>query len=64
MKYWEIIADRLHAEGWSYGIAAATSDRVIGVGCIWPSSRPRHVDLSDTVSGETRPIEGGLTVES
>ena len=21
MKYWEIIADRLHAEGWSYGIA-------------------------------------------
>ena len=20
MKYWEIIADRLHAEGWSYGI--------------------------------------------
>jgi len=21
MKYWEIIADRLHAEGWFYGIA-------------------------------------------
>ena len=21
MRYWEIIADRLHAEGWSYGIA-------------------------------------------
>jgi hypothetical protein len=21
MKYWEIIADRLHAKGWSYGIA-------------------------------------------
>ena len=21
MKYWEIIADRLHAQGWSYGIA-------------------------------------------
>jgi hypothetical protein len=21
MKYWEIIADRLHAAGWSYGIA-------------------------------------------
>jgi hypothetical protein len=21
MQYWEIIADRLHAEGWSYGIA-------------------------------------------
>ena len=21
MKYWEIIADRLHVEGWSYGIA-------------------------------------------
>src|SRR5437899_3994120 len=21
MKYWEIIADRLHTEGWSYGIA-------------------------------------------
>jgi hypothetical protein len=21
MKYWEIIADRLHAHGWSYGIA-------------------------------------------
>src|SRR4029077_19217635 len=21
MKYWEIIADRLHAGGWSYGIA-------------------------------------------
>jgi hypothetical protein len=21
VKYWEIIADRLHAEGWSYGIA-------------------------------------------
>ena len=21
MKYWEMIADRLHAEGWSYGIA-------------------------------------------
>jgi len=21
MKYWEIIADWLHAEGWSYGIA-------------------------------------------
>ena len=21
MKYWKIIADRLHAEGWSYGIA-------------------------------------------
>ena len=21
MKYWEIIADRLHAEGWSYAIA-------------------------------------------
>jgi hypothetical protein len=21
MKYWEIIADRLHEEGWSYGIA-------------------------------------------
>ena len=21
MKYWEIIADRLHAEDWSYGIA-------------------------------------------
>jgi hypothetical protein len=21
MKYWEIVADRLHAEGWSYGIA-------------------------------------------
>ena len=21
MKYWEIIANRLHAEGWSYGIA-------------------------------------------
>src|SRR5438477_6544357 len=20
MKYWEIIADRLHSEGWSYGI--------------------------------------------
>jgi len=20
MKYWEIIADRLHAAGWSYGI--------------------------------------------
>jgi hypothetical protein len=22
MKYWEIIADQLHAEGWSYGIAS------------------------------------------
>jgi hypothetical protein len=21
VKYWEIIADRLHAEGWSYGTA-------------------------------------------
>jgi hypothetical protein len=21
VKFWEIIADRLHAEGWSYGIA-------------------------------------------
>jgi hypothetical protein len=21
MKYWEMIADRLHAQGWSYGIA-------------------------------------------
>ena len=21
MNYWEIIADRLHADGWSYGIA-------------------------------------------
>jgi hypothetical protein len=21
MKYWEIVADRLHADGWSYGIA-------------------------------------------
>jgi hypothetical protein len=21
VKYWEIIADRLYAEGWSYGIA-------------------------------------------
>ena len=21
MKYWEIVADRLHAQGWSYGIA-------------------------------------------
>jgi len=21
VKYWEIIVDRLHAEGWSYGIA-------------------------------------------
>jgi hypothetical protein len=21
MKYWEIIADRLHAKGWPYGIA-------------------------------------------
>ena len=21
MKYWEIIADRLHAQGWSYGVA-------------------------------------------
>ena len=21
MKYWETIADRLHAQGWSYGIA-------------------------------------------
>jgi hypothetical protein len=21
VKYWEIIADRVHAEGWSYGIA-------------------------------------------
>ena len=21
MKYWEIIANRLHAQGWSYGIA-------------------------------------------
>ena len=21
VKYWEIIADRLHAQGWSYGIA-------------------------------------------
>jgi hypothetical protein len=21
MKYWEIVANRLHAEGWSYGIA-------------------------------------------
>ena len=21
MNYWEIIAERLHAEGWSYGIA-------------------------------------------
>ena len=21
MKYWEMIADQLHAEGWSYGIA-------------------------------------------
>jgi hypothetical protein len=21
VKYWEVIADRLHAEGWSYGIA-------------------------------------------
>jgi hypothetical protein len=21
VKYWEIIAERLHAEGWSYGIA-------------------------------------------
>jgi len=21
MKYWETIADQLHAEGWSYGIA-------------------------------------------
>ena len=21
MRYWEIVADRLHAEGWSYGIA-------------------------------------------
>jgi len=21
MNYWEVIADRLHAEGWSYGIA-------------------------------------------
>jgi hypothetical protein len=23
MKYWEIIADRLHAEGWSYGMGTA-----------------------------------------
>jgi len=21
MKYWKVIADRLHVEGWSYGIA-------------------------------------------
>src|SRR5436190_23878425 len=27
MKYWEIIADRLHAEGWSYGIAEHLTKR-------------------------------------
>jgi len=26
VKYWEIIADRLHAEGWSYGIAEHFSE--------------------------------------
>jgi hypothetical protein len=27
MKYWEIIADRLHAEGWSYGLAEHLTTR-------------------------------------
>src|SRR5436305_9962913 len=27
MKYWEIIADRLHAQGWSYGIAEHLTER-------------------------------------
>ena len=27
MKYWEIIANRLHAEGWSYGIAEHLTKR-------------------------------------
>jgi hypothetical protein len=27
VKYWEIIADRLHAEGWSYGIAEHLTKR-------------------------------------
>ena len=27
MKYWEVIADRLHAEGWSYGIAEHLTKR-------------------------------------
>ena len=27
MKYWEIIADRLHAEGWSYGMAEHLTKR-------------------------------------
>jgi len=27
MKYWEIIADRLHAQGWSYGIAEHLTKR-------------------------------------
>jgi len=27
MKYWEIIADRLHVQGWSYGIAEHLTKR-------------------------------------
>ena len=27
VKYWEMIADRLHAEGWSYGIAEHLTKR-------------------------------------
>ena len=27
MKYWEVIADRLHAAGWSYGIAEHLTKR-------------------------------------
>jgi hypothetical protein len=31
MKYWEIIAERLHEQGWSYGIA----QQVTGVGPLY-----------------------------
>jgi len=31
MKYWEIIADKLHAAGWSWGLLQRFDDPCLGI---------------------------------
>jgi hypothetical protein len=55
MKYWEIIADRLHAGGWSYGIAEILPSAGNNVGTVSAEIPvgPRWCEIRQTVFGWT-----------
>jgi hypothetical protein len=54
MKYWEIIADRLHAEGWSYGIAEHFTKR--GKRCRSPCDKGRTTVRIRALGRKSTPV--------